>query len=589
MTAPPTNTSVTHSSTETSDPRSVLPSPPTSPVATGGSNATRIRLKAIRAPRTTRNFSIGSVSVQSECRDKSRYTSPAPPTTGHNHGIATPASIKAKRRQSSIAYFTTASPSPWERDGQRHQPSLSHASLNSTPSPSRRGESLEDENREGKRVSLAMNACSHSNGESRSSSEGVDAKEREPLTLVEKHADLLHFIAQKERKCLELREQLAVHENELAELKRKWERIINRTLPAGGHENLVSTSSTNAVRGSTALDGIKEGVRRITLGLSDLGGGASMESSQHATTHPQKESSSSLLVSAGALPGFSSGHFPASSVSSNCEAEAATGSTHLAGSVDAVRSSSTDAISSIQRGSSLHRRHARSRSKDPPRLVKLSTGIDLGHESLSAVVSQTAPSQVQPTATPPSNPTNTAANKLSRRTTLGSALPPPSSVPGLGSLAMGASVGSPVSLWVESMGKKLGGIQGTDTLTKGQKRASVLLADVSHSIMSAFSASPTAVCATLSPSPNPISSPSSDVPSPLTPYSNASANKSTGARGTSSLLDEDDEDDTIRIGCVMVPDSVKDAAGAVVGSGTQTQRAVSSFDDDDDDNWNWSW
>lgn len=32
-----------------------------------------------------------------------------------------------------------------------------------------------------------------------------------------RHADLLHFIAQKERKCLELRDQLAAHEKELAE------------------------------------------------------------------------------------------------------------------------------------------------------------------------------------------------------------------------------------------------------------------------------------------------------------------------------------------------------------------------------------
>ncbi|KAF8908407.1 hypothetical protein CPB85DRAFT_1436036 [Mucidula mucida] len=51
---------------------------------------------------------------------------------------------------------------------------------------------------------------------------------REPVTLAEKHADLLHFIAQKESKCLELRSQLAVHEAELLELKRKWERIVSR-------------------------------------------------------------------------------------------------------------------------------------------------------------------------------------------------------------------------------------------------------------------------------------------------------------------------------------------------------------------------
>lgn len=438
-------------------------------------------------------------------------------------------------------------------------------------------------------MSLAMSPCSRLCGVSVSSPGGVDVKEREPLTLIEKHADLLHFIAQKERKCLELREQLAVHENELAELKRKWERIINRTLPmaGGGYENLVSTSSTNAVLGSTALDGIKEGVRRITLGLSDLGGGTNTESSQHIATHSQDGSGSS---SAGALSGFSSGRFSMSSMSSVCEAEVANGRAHVDGSVDAVRSSSTDAISSIRRSGSLHRRPARSLSKDPPTPVNLATGIDLGHEFLSTTISQTAPSQVQylssaapvlrQTATSPSIPTNTAADKQSRRTTLAPALPPPSSVPGLGSLTMGASVGNPVSSWMGSVGKKLGEIQGADTLTKGQKRASVLLADVSHSIISALSPSPSTVSA-LSPTSNPISS-------PRTPYSNVSANRDTGAPRTNSLLDDDDDNDTVRIGRVMVPDSVKDKTGVVAGSGSQTQRAIPSFDDDDD-NWNWNW
>lgn len=585
MTAPGT-----HSSTETSNACTALPSPPTSPVSTTGNiTTTRIRLKAIRAPRAARNSSIESVSVQSECRDDSWYTtSPAPPVKESGHGTITPASIKAKRRQSSIAYFTPSSPSPWERGGQRHRPSSSRAGLNSTPSPSTRSELLEDENGGGERASLAISPCSRPCGVSVSSPDGVDAKEREPLTLIEKHADLLHFIAQKERKCLELREQLAVHENELAELKRKWERIINRTLPmaGSGYENLVSTSSTNAVLGSTALDGIKEGVRRITLGLSDLGGGTNTESSQHIATHFQDGSSSS---SAGALSGFSSGRFSMSSMSLVCEAEVANGSTHVDGSVDAVRSSSTDAISTIRRSGSLHRRPARSLPKDPPTPVNLVTGIDLGHEFLSTTMSQTAPSQVQylssaapvlrQTATSPSIPTNTTADKQSRRTTLAPALPPPSSVPGLGSLTMGASVGNPVSSWMGSVGKKLGEIQGADTLTKGQKRASVLLADVSHSIISALSPSPSTVSA-LSPTSNPISS-------PRAPYSNVSANRDTGTLRTNSLLDDDDDNDTVRIGRVMVPDSVKDKTGAVAGSGSQTQRAISF--DDDDDNWNWNW
>ncbi|KAI6127847.1 hypothetical protein EDD16DRAFT_1892747 [Pisolithus croceorrhizus] len=582
MTAPPTT--ATHSSTETSDVRSVLPSPPTSPVSSAGNFvATRIRLKAIRTPRTTRNSSVDSVSVQSECRGELRYTSAVPHTTGNSNGTATPASIKAKRRQSSIAYFTPSSPSPWERDGQRHRPNSSRAGPNPTPSPSSGSELLEDEGGGGKRASLATNACSHPSGDSIGSLEGIDTKEREPLTLVEKHADLLHFIAQKERKCLELREQLAIHEHELAELKRKWERIINRTLPTGGCENLVSTSSTNAVLGGTTLDGIKEGVRRITLGLSDLGGGASMEPSQLLAAHFPDESAPPVSVTADSAPGLRSSRFSTSSISSFCEAEAAHGSTHVEGSVDAVRSSSSDATSSIRRSGSLHRRPARSHSKDLPTPVSLSTGIELGHESL-------APAPWQQAAASPSFSTRTATDKQSRRTTLAPSLPPPSSVPGLGSLTMGAGVGSPVSSWMGSVGKKLGGIQSADTLAKGQKRASVLLADVSHSIMSALSPSPSTASVVPPPTSNSISSFSSDVSSPRTPLSKVEANKNIRIRGTNSLLDEDDEDDTVRIGRVMVPDSVRDGARAVVGSGTQTQRAaVSSLHDDDDDSWSWNW
>ncbi|KAJ7070302.1 hypothetical protein B0H15DRAFT_968599 [Mycena belliarum] len=52
-------------------------------------------------------------------------------------------------------------------------------------------------------------------GRSNSVGGALDRPERDPVTLAEKHADLLHFIAQKESKCLELRSQLAMHEAEL--------------------------------------------------------------------------------------------------------------------------------------------------------------------------------------------------------------------------------------------------------------------------------------------------------------------------------------------------------------------------------------
>ncbi|KAJ8073633.1 hypothetical protein PM082_011911 [Marasmius tenuissimus] len=69
-------------------------------------------------------------------------------------------------------------------------------------------------------------------GSSPSADEGKQdggAQATTPLTLAEKHADLLHFIAQKESKCLDLRTQLATHEAELLQLKKKWERIVERS------------------------------------------------------------------------------------------------------------------------------------------------------------------------------------------------------------------------------------------------------------------------------------------------------------------------------------------------------------------------
>ncbi|KAJ7770608.1 hypothetical protein B0H16DRAFT_1881591, partial [Mycena metata] len=135
--------------------------------------------------------------------------------------------------------------------------------------------------------------------------------ERSPVTLAEKHADLLHFIAQKESKCLELRSQLAMHEAELLQLKRKWERIVSRgfTLPhnpappssasassyssysfaaspttpfsasssfapSHSNSNSASNSNSNPASGSSAnaspnpnggavLDGIREGVQGV--------------------------------------------------------------------------------------------------------------------------------------------------------------------------------------------------------------------------------------------------------------------------------------------------------------------------------------
>ncbi|KAL0958323.1 hypothetical protein HGRIS_000468 [Hohenbuehelia grisea] len=106
-------------------------------------------------------------------------------------------------------------------------------------------------------------------------------RRRGPLTPAEKHAELLQFIAQKESICLELRSQLAVHEAELVQLKRKWELIVSRGLdvPFPANIDYLYNSPNSSLRSGTAhptatsssivLEGIKEGmqgVSRLILG-----------------------------------------------------------------------------------------------------------------------------------------------------------------------------------------------------------------------------------------------------------------------------------------------------------------------------------
>ncbi|GAA5824886.1 hypothetical protein JCM11251_005380 [Rhodosporidiobolus azoricus] len=81
----------------------------------------------------------------------------------------------------------------------------------------------------------------------RSASDGGAAQ----ATLVEQNADLLSFIAKKERKCLDLREELKRHELELALLKKKWENIVARSVqqqsaPAPYHPRNASISTVSS-------------------------------------------------------------------------------------------------------------------------------------------------------------------------------------------------------------------------------------------------------------------------------------------------------------------------------------------------------
>ena len=116
-----------------------------------------------------------------------------------------------------------------------------------------------------------------------------------------RHADLLRFIAQKEAKCMELRTQLASQEDELTQLKRKWEKIVNR-----GFDRVYAANGITPPQSTSGpvLEGIKEGVqevgRIIAAGLGDYGSPPPNSTNSVPTpprTHSTHQSTSSVTTS----------------------------------------------------------------------------------------------------------------------------------------------------------------------------------------------------------------------------------------------------------------------------------------------------
>ncbi|KAF9443490.1 hypothetical protein P691DRAFT_713223, partial [Macrolepiota fuliginosa MF-IS2] len=167
----------------------------------------------------------------------------------------TTAQVKAARRQSSIGYFPPDSTESPRRGSLVRRNSL--GTLNEGTGLAGVSEGLWT--KAGDRVDAPPLLTSSLSG--LYSAPVTPGRERPPLTLTEKHADLLRFIAQKESKCLELRSQLAIHETELAQLKRKWERIVNRGLERDFHS--APTNGTSDA-GSVVYEGIKEGVQGVS-------------------------------------------------------------------------------------------------------------------------------------------------------------------------------------------------------------------------------------------------------------------------------------------------------------------------------------
>ncbi|EKM56535.1 uncharacterized protein PHACADRAFT_253724 [Phanerochaete carnosa HHB-10118-sp] len=380
-----------------------------------------------------------------------------------------------------------------------------------------------------------------------------------PLTLAEKHADLLQFIAQKESKLLELRSQLAVQEAELAELKRKWERIVSRGMDRAYSSPLTPGRSpyANGVSPSfpvssiipTASTAIKEGVRLLAAGL-DLS--ASEPSSPPAFSPPALPMSGIATVSRASLASTAamkkaaaSKHAANQSISS---ASTTTTSSSSAPSKRLSQSSASSLLSSLSLEDPVEdcdSARPSPISEEKPEVPAEAVGLRSSRSSNSTLRRRSKDAEPRPSSSavmPMSEPSTTTRRHSRTHDT---------------SLSSNAAVPqSDNSGWMGSVGKKWEEMQQGETALKLQKRSSLLF-EMSQSLFSALA----------SPAPT---SPAPSKPSPLSPSLSSAPE---------SLMDDEPELEH-GLGAVMVPQVVSPTPVPPL-----SQPAKSA--DDDDEEWNW--
>lgn len=404
--------------------------------------------------------------------------------------------------------------------------------------------------------------------------------DRGPLTLTEQHAGLLQLIAQKEAKCLDLRSQLATHEAELKDLKRKWERIVSRGVDRAYAPTAPSTSSPPV--NAPMLEGIKEGVQEVgrmlaaglelsstpnTIDLSvgsppDLSGisalsRANLPRAMRRARHIAAQSISSISTSATSVSSAATQRLSQSSASSIEELdETKVSQPDEDLTVKPCHSPVDDVLMSPSpesRNAKLIRRRSRDTAKSP-----------------SPLSSVTAPTSVTFESTPPTRH--------------------PSALPM-------ATLAQPVSSWVGSVGSSVGKrweeLQKVESFSKSQKRASILISDVSQSIFAALGSTTPSTPSPLSGSSRPSaksSTPSSTKPffATLSPLSAEPSLTSSISSNRSSLIEDDlldsPESGTRSLGDILVPTVSKFTQPSPTKT-PSTQKSL--LDDDDDDDWNW--
>ncbi|CCM02506.1 uncharacterized protein FIBRA_04608 [Fibroporia radiculosa] len=489
---------------------------------------------------------------------------PSPTISGLSTPPPTSRNFKS-RRQSSISYYPSNNAPTWD--------SRSQTSAAALPSLTRS-------------LSLGHKAHNPAAKGDRRSVGSADLQsprvERAPLTLTEKHADLLQFIAQKESKCLELRSQLAIHEAELAELKRKWERIVSRGMDRAYSNSPSSSSPISGALSPSAngavLENIREGVqgvgRLLVSGLGDL----SSPASPSPTMPVQSMSGLATISRASIAPAMKRARSHANTQSTSSVSTSGTTSTHSTSvrlSQSSISSFAFDEpLHELDEKATAHREvPARSSIEISPSRASEAAKLHRRRSRDHTLILQDSCQLDSPPLNGVMSPKIPTSGSRSKRASLNlSSGLPPAAIPGMSTLAV-----EPLSAWVEtvgsSMGRKWEELQKGQTFTKSQKRASMLLSDVSQSFFSALASPAPSSTMSVSVSTNPFGAALSPLSAP--PYDRSpQASASTAA---SSLLE--DEDELQGLGNVMVPDSRAPASPGV--SKPANAQAQS------DDEWNW--
>ncbi|KAI0310063.1 hypothetical protein OF83DRAFT_1156451 [Amylostereum chailletii] len=513
--------------------------------------------------------------------------------TSYSHSLADPpltgvprtASRRPEnRRQSSISYFPSDSPRSWS-------PRI--------PPP----------NNAYKRASVALGAITPNRDakEVRRRSmfagvgDGGGKTEANVLTLAEKHAPLLQFIAQKESKCLELRSQLAVHESELLALKQAWERIVRRDFgktfnvaasapSASPPAPLPSTPPTSRhAPSASGLDSLLENMPSLGRILALAPPAAEPSPSPRTHSSAQRPSPFAKRQAHASSPSASTTASSATTTNSSVRFSQSSASS-LEEEPDAKHASEETLVGQKKPVEELIVRDTGATPTFSPNPAFLSSSKD----TAASARGLRRRSRDAASLVPVPAPVEVEDDSHHRRP---STLPPPASVPGIGSLAaMGVNMDiSAAQGWMDSVGKRWS--ESGRTFTKSQKRASVLISDVSQSLFAALS--PTSSPAPCSPAP------SSTWLSPG-PGSRATPSPSPSRK---SLLDEDDDMPGLGLSGVMLPDSSasprtpaplkpqpkpkamptpKGTPRSPAPINTSAANvAAPAQDDDDDDDWNW--